>query len=69
MDPEIIQRLDNKFRYRDMSEDYYSDEDGDEVDLGAVSNISWPSTTPTPMIGSLSAYLNLKAAVWSLIIG
>lgn len=32
MDPEIIQRLDNKFRYRDMSEDYYSDEDGDEVD-------------------------------------
>lgn len=31
LDPEIIQRLDNKFKYRDMPKDYYVDEDGDEV--------------------------------------
>lgn len=31
LDPEIIQRLDNKFRYRSMPEHYYTDEDGDEV--------------------------------------
>lgn len=31
LEPEIIQRLDNKFKYRDMPKDYYMDEDGDEV--------------------------------------
>lgn len=31
LDPEIIQRLDNRFSYRDISEEYYTDEDGDEV--------------------------------------
>lgn len=33
LDPEIIQRLDNKFEYRDMPEDYYTYEDGDEVTI------------------------------------
>lgn len=31
LDPEIIQRLDNRFSYRDIPEEYYTDEDGDEV--------------------------------------
>lgn len=31
LDPEIIQRLDNKFSYRDIPEDYYTEEDGDEA--------------------------------------
>ncbi|CAM9108344.1 unnamed protein product [Choristocarpus tenellus] len=31
LDPEIIQRLYNKFTYRDISDDYYKDEDGDEI--------------------------------------
>lgn len=31
LDPEIIQRLDNRFSYRDIPDDYYTDEDGDEV--------------------------------------
>lgn len=31
LDPEIIQRLDNKFSYRNIPDHYYTDEDGDEV--------------------------------------
>ncbi len=31
LDPGIIQRLDNRFSYRDIPEEYYTDEDGDEV--------------------------------------
>lgn len=31
LDPDIIQRLDNRFSYRDIPEEYYTDEDGDEV--------------------------------------
>lgn len=31
LDPDIIQRFDNKFSYRDIPENYYMDEDGDEV--------------------------------------
>ncbi|CAM9170445.1 unnamed protein product [Ectocarpus fasciculatus] len=30
LDPEIIQRLDNRFSYQDIPDDYYTDEDGDE---------------------------------------
>lgn len=37
LDPEIIQRLDNKFQYRDMADGYYSDEDGDEVTHSRLS--------------------------------
>lgn len=31
LDPDIIQRLDNRFSYRDVPDDYYTQEDGDEV--------------------------------------
>lgn len=31
LDPDIIQRLDNRFSYRDVPDDYYTNEDGDEV--------------------------------------
>ena len=31
LDPEIIQRLDNRFSYRDVADEYYTDEGGDEV--------------------------------------
>ena len=31
LDPEIIQRLDNRFCYRDIPDDYYKDEGNDEV--------------------------------------
>ncbi|CAM9408782.1 unnamed protein product [Scytosiphon promiscuus] len=30
LDPDIIQRLDNRFSYRDVPDDYYTQEDGDE---------------------------------------
>lgn len=46
LDPDIIQRLDNTFSYRDIPERYYTDEDGDEVRKAIVSRryasmLSW----------------------------
>lgn len=45
LDPEIIQRLDNRFSYRDIPEDYYTDEDGDEVCAIRESSVCYCSST------------------------
>mmetsp|Transcript_22395 Transcript_22395/g.29289 ORF Transcript_22395/g.29289 Transcript_22395/m.29289 type:complete len:488 (-) Transcript_22395:941-2404(-) len=40
LDPEIIKRLDNHYRYDDITDDYYSDkEDGDHTDLQRI--LAW----------------------------
>lgn len=44
LDPEIIQRLDNRFSYRDIPDDYYTDEDGDEVCARDTCLIGFAST-------------------------
>ena len=38
LDPEIIQRLENLYCYRDISPDYYTNEEGDEASLSLLLN-------------------------------
>lgn len=43
LDPEIIQRLDNRFRYQDIPDDYYKDEGNDKV--GALGPLTFITDT------------------------
>ena len=36
LDPEIIKRFDNHFRYDNIADDFYQDEDGDETHLQRI---------------------------------
>lgn len=65
LDPDIIQRLDNRFSYRDIPEEYYTDEDGDEVCnreflFVLEQNYTWLHVSLGQCLPALCRFLNLQ---------
>ncbi|CAM9967119.1 unnamed protein product [Pylaiella littoralis] len=59
LDPEIIQRLDNRFSYRDIPEEYYTDEDGDEPHFKRI--LDWYVDYAAQSSGGMSILLPVGA--------